>query len=314
VKTTWQTQKNEIQLWTFGTNAFSRYFGVIMPIDGGLKHELDSGAFEQELNSSTDSASGSYPSNANDNRFKDISIVVTEKNNVHQNYGEFIELVYSVENNSDKNIKGIEGVMHVKDMFGKTIIDINWDVLERIPANSSKTVQGTGLDYNQFMDKHKKLYGTSFDSLVFEYEFKTIMYEDGASSNDGDENASSSLQEDDSKFKDIFVVVTEKNNVQQKYDEFIELVYRVDNNTDKDIKGIEGVMHVKDMFGKTVMDIGWDILESISANKSKTFKGMGIDYNQFMDTHNKLYSTSYDSLIFEYEFKTVIFTDGTTLK
>jgi len=114
-------------------------------------------------------------------------------------------------------------------------------------------------------------------------------------------------------FVGIFVEVTEKNIVKQRYGEFIELVYRVDNRTSNNIKGIEGIMHVKDMFGKHIMNISWDTLESVSARSSKTFRDTGIDYNQFMDTHKKLYSTSYDALIFDFEFITVIFTDGTTI-
>lgn len=59
-----------------------------------------------------------------ENPFRDISLQVTGKNIVQQSYSEFIELPYQIVNNSSKTIRGIEGIMHIKDMFGKTILDV----------------------------------------------------------------------------------------------------------------------------------------------------------------------------------------------
>jgi len=41
IKTIWQSERSEIQLWLIGTNWFTRYYGIIMPRDGGLKQELE---------------------------------------------------------------------------------------------------------------------------------------------------------------------------------------------------------------------------------------------------------------------------------
>lgn len=115
-----------------------------------------------------------------ENPFQDISLQVTGKNIVQQSYSEFIELPYQIVNNSAKTIRGIEGIMHIKDMFGKTILDVQWDYTdESIPAGESVTITGTGLDYNQFMTEHMKIYSTPYENLVFEYEIQTVLFDDG---------------------------------------------------------------------------------------------------------------------------------------
>lgn len=115
-----------------------------------------------------------------ENPFQDISLQVTGKNIVQQSYSEFIELPYQIVNNTSKTIRGIEGIMHIKDMFGKTILDVQWDYTdESIPAGESVTITGTGLDYNQFMTEHMKIYSTPYENLVFEYEIQTVLFDDG---------------------------------------------------------------------------------------------------------------------------------------
>ena len=115
-----------------------------------------------------------------ENPFQDISLQVTGKNIVQQSYSEFIELPYQIVNNSSKTIRGIEGIMHIKDMFGKTILDVQWDYTdESIPAGESVTITGTGLDYNQFMTEQMKIYSTPYENLVFEYEIQTVLFDDG---------------------------------------------------------------------------------------------------------------------------------------
>ena len=115
-----------------------------------------------------------------ENPFQDISLQATGKNIVQQSYSEFIELPSQIVNNSSKTIRGIEGIMHIKDMFGKTILDVQWDYTdESIPAGESVTITGTGLDYNQFMTEHMKIYSTPYENLVFEYEIQTVLFDDG---------------------------------------------------------------------------------------------------------------------------------------
>lgn len=105
----------------------------------------------------------------------------------------------------------------------------------------------------------------------------------------------------------------EKDTSAWIFSPFVELICKIENMTDKDIKGIEGDLIVNDLFGKQIIKIGWDVTgEDIPANGFITQKGYGLEINEFMDTHMKLYNTDYDDLKFEYEVKQIVYTDGTT--
>lgn len=105
----------------------------------------------------------------------------------------------------------------------------------------------------------------------------------------------------------------EKDTSAWRFSPFVELICKIENMTDKDIKGIEGELTVNDLFGKQIITIGWDITgEDIPANGSITQKDYGLEINEFMDTHMKLYNTDYDDLKFEYKVKQIVYTDGTT--
>ncbi len=105
----------------------------------------------------------------------------------------------------------------------------------------------------------------------------------------------------------------EKDTSAWRFTPFVELVCKIENMTDKDIKGIEGELTINDLFGKQIIIINWDLTgETIPANDSITQRDYGLEINQFMDTHMKLYNTDYDDLKFEYKVKQIVYTDGTT--
>lgn len=91
---------------------------------------------------------------------------------------------------------------------------------------------------------------------------------------------------------------------------FVELVCKVENMTDRDIKGVEGTLNINDLFGKQIISINWDIMgEDIPAKGSITQKDYGIEINEFVDNEMKLYNTDYDDLKFEYIVKQIIYVD-----
>ena len=104
----------------------------------------------------------------------------------------------------------------------------------------------------------------------------------------------------------------EKNYNEWRFSNFVEFICKVENMTDKDIKGIEGNLIVNDLFGKHIITISFDITgEDILVNQYITIKGYGLEINEFMDIHMKLYNTDYDDLKFEYKVKQIVYTDGT---
>lgn len=99
-----------------------------------------------------------------------------------------------------------------------------------------------------------------------------------------------------------------------RFQEFIELDYKVKNKSPKAIDGIKGTLDIYDQFDDIILSIQWDISKSIKAGETKKIAGYGLDYNKFSDKHQKLYDTDLKKLKFEYDFEQINFADGYKLK
>ena len=112
----------------------------------------------------------------------EVIITVTEKENLPMDknawrFSDYVRLTVNIENVSNHSIKGIQGILVVKDMFGEEFLRSNCDFTDNdIPSNSSITVTELYLDINQFMANHLKLFNTDYDDLVFEYEVKNVIF------------------------------------------------------------------------------------------------------------------------------------------
>jgi hypothetical protein len=85
------------------------------------------------------------------------------------------------------------------------------------------------------------------------------------------------------------------------------------NKTKKDIKGFKGAMVCKDMFGEVIKRLGVEESETLPAGKSKRTE-LVYGYNQFMNEDAKLVQAKISDLKTEWEPKTILFTDGTSLE
>jgi hypothetical protein len=94
--------------------------------------------------------------------------------------GEFedqITLELKFKNKTEKNIKGVQGVITFYDIFDSEIMPTNISYDEGITANGEK-IWKAGVAYNQFMDEHEKLKNTTLENLKYKWVVKTIVYED----------------------------------------------------------------------------------------------------------------------------------------
>lgn len=250
-------------------------------------------------------------------RDDEVVITVTNKSNLPKNtkagrYSDRVELTFDIMNRTNKTIKGVQGNLTVCDLFGKEIMKISCDFTgNSISANETITVDDLGMDINQFMDSHIKFYNTGFSDLKFEYEVTNIVYDDGSSISEQSSTESMESQK-------VIVNVTDKQSLEKnynagRYSPRVEFTFEVFNNTTKDIKGVQGILTIKDLFGVDIMSSGLDFTgQTIGVNDSITVSGMGIDINQFMDDHVKIYNTNFDDLKFEYEITSIVYSDGTT--
>lgn len=249
-------------------------------------------------------------------RDEEVRVTVTNKTNIPEdlNAGRFsdrVEFTFNIENMTDKPIKGVQGILKIKDLFGVDIMAINCDFTgQSIAANSLITVSDLGIDINQFMDDHVKLYNTNFSDLNFEYEVNEVVFENEQTS----KNTSSSETSLDSQH--VIVLVTDKINLSEnwdagRYSPRVQFEFSLSNTTDKDIKGVQGLLTIKDLFGADIISINCDFTGNIIPAKSSITVGdLGIDINEFMDDHAKLYKENYSDLNFEYTVSSIVYADG----
>ena len=240
-----------------------------------------------------------------------VCITVTNKRNIPKNtsngqYSDRVEFTFKIDNLTSKSIQGIQGTLTIYDLFNDKIISINCDFTgDTISPNSSMTVNDLGIDINQFMDNHIELYNEKFEDLIFKYKITNIVYTDSNSSNQ--QNNSSNNQTSNK----VKIEVTNKYNKGKDYDagrysERVEFNFKITNKSSKAIKGIQGTLIIKDLFGKDIISINCDFTgETISPNKYITVTDLGMDINQFMDNHVKLYNEKYEDLKFEYIIKSI---------
>lgn len=250
-------------------------------------------------------------------RDDEVVVTVINKTNLPKdtNAGRFsnrIEFTFDVMNRTDKVIKGVQGKLTVCDLFGEEILTISCDFTgNSIPAGNSITVDDLEMEINQFMDSHVKFYNTDFSDLKFEYEVTNIVYDDGS------RNIESSTIEMEEEQR-IIVNVTDKKNLDVnynagRYSARVEFSFEVYNNTSKSIKGVQGILTIKDLFGVDIMSVSLDFTgQTINANESITVSEMGFDINRFKDDHVLIYNTDFRDLNFEYEVTSIVYSDGTT--
>lgn len=117
---------------------------------------------------------------------KYAKVVVTEKTVTPKNisnwiFNNYVNLVFDITNNSDKAIKGIEGVLTISDLFGKEIMRANCDFTgQTIEPSCTATINDLCLECNEFNDEHMKVFNTDFSDLQFSYDITNIVYTDGS--------------------------------------------------------------------------------------------------------------------------------------
>ena len=108
--------------------------------------------------------------------------------------------------------------------------------------------------------------------------------------------------------------VIPKNTNRWIFSNYVTFVFDLTNNSDKAIKGVQGILHINDLFGSSIMDVRCDFTgHTIQPHETYTNNDLSYDVNEFSDTDMKLYNEDYSDLNFEYEPTTIVFTDGTSV-
>lgn len=105
-----------------------------------------------------------------------------------------------------------------------------------------------------------------------------------------------------------------KDTENWQFSSYVTFEFEIANHYDKDIKGIQGIAHFNDMFGKEIISMGADFTDPVIAGSTSTVNNLSYEINEFNDADSKLYITPYENLQFQYQVTKIVFTDGTTLE
>jgi hypothetical protein len=81
-------------------------------------------------------------------------------------------------NKSAKDIRGFKGIFIIKDIFGDDVTRITFKGDEVLRAGQSKKSK-MSVDYNQFLERDKKLGSTEMENLRIEWQPEVVMFIDG---------------------------------------------------------------------------------------------------------------------------------------
>ena len=115
---------------------------------------------------------------------KKVTLEITSKS-FHQadimsgDFQDQITMDLKFTNETDKEIKGVEGTITFFDIFDNKISALQISYDKGIPVGQSK-VWKSGMDFNQFMDENIKLKDTELKDLKYKWEVSTIVYADGS--------------------------------------------------------------------------------------------------------------------------------------
>lgn len=111
----------------------------------------------------------------------------------------------------------------------------------------------------------------------------------------------------------VTVTVFEKGLSRGEYESSMMCKVSMENHSGKDIRGFQGSLVFRDLFGDQVIRFGLKEDEVLKAGQSRRVTRYW-DYNQFMDDHNRWVGTKLENMKIAWEPKTVLFTDGSSLQ
>lgn len=266
---------------------------------------------ETEISQSTSDVSTEETAPVEKTSDDEVVVAVTGKTNIEADihsgrYSDRVIFEIQVTNQTDKTVKGVQGILTINDLFGKKIISSNCDFTgQTILPGETVTYDGIGIDVNEFIDSHVKLYNEDFDDLSFSYKVNAVVY-----ASDGDSDSSTSQT---AGVEEVSIICIDKENIKANYNAgrfsaYSQFTFVVENKTEKTIKGVQGVVTVSDLFGKQIKKFNCDFTgQKIPAGKSVTFTDKYLEINKFDDEDVKIYNEEYADLQFSYKVTDIVY-------
>ena len=123
------------------------------------------------------------------------------------------------------------------------------------------------------------------------------------------EPTTTTVQGDESEIP-IQISLVKKGFSDGRIEDNITLEFLFQSSLAKDVRAFTGVVVFQDLFERDIMRVNLTVEDGLTAGGAATWEG-AIDYNQFMDSHQRLRTVDQADLITKFELQAVIFTDGT---
>lgn len=107
-----------------------------------------------------------------------VTVTPVRKGFSEADYENYVTFQMVAKNNGNKAVSGFKGHVRVTDMFGDLISRLEVKEDEQL-APGAERVFRTAYDYNQFMDRDKKLRFTDYEKMRFYWEPEIIIFTDG---------------------------------------------------------------------------------------------------------------------------------------
>ena len=241
-----------------------------------------------------------------------VTVVCTNKTNVpadymNGRYSDRCDLTFDLTNNTDKPIQGIQGLLIIDDLFGSNITKITCNFTGQI-INPGETVENDemGKEINEFVDTDVKIWNENYEDLKFSYLVNSVVY--AGESSDDDTNKTSGS-------KDVTITCTGKKNIEidiyaGRFNPNVQFFFTIENHTDKDIRGIQGIVTVSDLFGDVIDRFNCDFTgTTIKAGDQAEISDKYLEVPSYDDAAVQLYNEDFEDLKFEYEVKDIVYSE-----
>ena len=109
------------------------------------------------------------------------------------------------------------------------------------------------------------------------------------------------------------VTVYETGFQNRSYQDYITFKVSFENKLEQDIRAFEGSVAFKDLFDDLIQHINLKEDDPLAAGETRQ-ESYTLEYNQFIDSHQKLKSTKLENMKTEWLPKTILLTDGIALR
>ena len=98
-----------------------------------------------------------------------------------------------------------------------------------------------------------------------------------------------------------------------QYGNNLDLILRITNNSDKDMRGFVGTAYFYDIFGREIKKLKVSHDDALSAHVYVDTSDYTYELNPFIDADNTLASKSLDDVVFVFSPSKILFLDGSAL-